>query len=151
MANVLKLTMTLAIAYVSLPLSAEAYPIVSGTAADSLICYFQTSDGKTLDLSSLCRHPDDATPVAPDPTVTVDYYGSTGNALLGQVTNKTSQPITSITIDYEVLDNQGKVIDAGLFHNRPDTPIAPGASITVQQPNNHPGATIKVLSVDWQS
>jgi hypothetical protein len=33
------------------------YPVVSNSDIDMLVCYMQTADGRTLDLSNLCRKP----------------------------------------------------------------------------------------------
>lgn len=40
----------------SFPVAVDSpYPEVSGSNMDSLICYVQTEDGRTIDLNNLCR------------------------------------------------------------------------------------------------
>jgi hypothetical protein len=114
MLQYLKLMPSLAIALTLMPSTVDAYPIASDSAADSPVCYVQISDGRTLDLSSICgEHPaTDSKQHPTDLTVTVDQFRYEGNTLVGQLTNHTGQPVTAVTISYSILDHQGNTIDS---------------------------------------
>lgn len=152
MLKLLRLTVPLAIALTFIPLVANSYPAVSNAEISSLLCYFQTIDGRILNLTSLCgnSNPNSNVKVNGEPNIAVTSLNYNGNLLVGQVTNQTGQPVSAVTVNYSVLDSQGKEIDAGWLKTKTASPLAPGESSTLQQVSASPGATVKVTSVDWQ-
>jgi hypothetical protein len=74
--------------------------------------------------------------------------GSSGSSLLsGTITNGNRQPVTVTSVNFQVFDAQGKMIQTGSAVPRPAT-IGPGQSVTVQQPlltvPADSGATVKL-------
>lgn len=110
----------------------------------------QTADGSTLNLNALCAKPtpSPSTPNA-NAKVAVSNLSYDGNFLTGTVTNQTGQTVNSATVDYQVLDNQGKEIDSG-FIKVQGLPIPPGGSAPFHKTLAHPGAKVQTISVDWQ-
>lgn len=146
----LRLTAALAIALMPvLPKSALAYPAVSSP--ESVFCYMQTSDGRILNLNTLCvnaqgtQKPQTA---ALNGKVVVGAIDYDGNVLMGQAINQTGRSVKGITINYAVVDKEGKEVDFGSVQAQ--VPIIPaGGSAAFRDTNSHPGATVNIVSVDW--
>jgi hypothetical protein len=146
----LRLTAALAIALMPvLPKSALAYPAVGS--AESVFCYMQTSDGRILNLNALCssakgtQKPQTA---ALNGKVVIGAMNYDGNVLAGQAINQTGRSVKGITINYAVVDRDGKEVDFGSIQAQ--VPIIPaGGSAAFLDTNSHPGATVKIVSVDW--
>lgn len=152
MLKLFRLTAPFASALAFIPLVANSYPAVPNPEVSSLLCYLQTTDGRIFNLTSLCgkSHPNSNVKVNREPNIAVSSLSYNGNLLVGQVTNQTGQPVSAVSVNYSVLDTQGKEIDAGWLQTKTASPLAPGESSTLQQVSASPGATVKVTSVDWQ-
>ncbi|KAM3093163.1 FxLYD domain-containing protein [Phormidesmis sp. 146-35] len=140
----------LLIAIALLPILTEqaiANPIA--LSADPPLCYMQTSGGKMLNLSALCSQSDQVSNLRSSSfNMVASAVNYDGNLITGQVTNQSDQVAKSITVNYEIQDEQGKEIDAG-FVKSDTTAIAPGQSIPFQTTSNHPGAKVQIISIDW--
>jgi hypothetical protein len=141
------------IAFSQSTLASTQLSVLSNSATDSLLCYFQTSNGKVVDLTALCT-PQSAnitpTSLVSEPTMVVSDLNYDGHLLTASVTNKTGQPTKSITVNYEILDSQGNEIDAGFVQAVTDSPIPLQGVATIREIINQPGATVKITSVDWE-
>lgn len=129
-------------------------PTASSSEVSSLYCYMQINDGKTLNLAALCG---DSTPKSStevisdaDKKVIVSDLSYDDYTLKGQASNQTGETIKSATINYEVLDSEGKLVDAGLIESK-SLSVPPGDTIPFEKQTNqnHPGGQIRITSIDW--
>ncbi len=161
MLKFLRLTTALAIALtpllpkvaLSLPqLARERYAAVPNSEESVPVCYMQTLDGGIVNLAALCTKPDTSSSpkvVESNPQIAINNLKQNGNLLTGQLTNETGQAVKSVTVDYEVLDNQGHLIDSGSVKSQ-GSPIPPGGSVSFQDKLNSPGAEVRATFVDWK-
>lgn len=116
------------------------------------VCYMQTSDGGILDLAALCTKPDSSSSpkaVESNPQIAINNLKQNGNLLTGQLTNQTGQAVKSVTVNYDVFDNQGHLIDSRAVKSQ-GSPIPPGGSVSFQDKINSSGAEIRATFVDWK-
>jgi hypothetical protein len=93
MLKLFRLTVPLALALPFIPLVANSYPAVPNSEAGSLLCYLQTTDGRIVNLTSLCGNGNLSSNVKVNtPNIAVNSLIYNGNLLVGQVTNHTGQP-----------------------------------------------------------
>ncbi len=115
------------------------------------VCYMQTSDHRILDLTNLCQKTKTAIPIKDDlyAEVAVSELSYDRGSIRGQITNQTGKTVRSATVNYAIVDAQGKELDSGSFNS--EHTIAPGASIPFQTGvHSYPNAKVQITSVDWQ-
>lgn len=122
----------------------------SVAAIDEPLCYIQTPDGRTLNLDNLCRQ--QSSPLAPANSkgVQITAVNYDGKLLRGQVTNFTKNPIKSVKVNYEVVDNNGNIIDAGRVDVQ-SANIPPGGIAFFQENINYPGANVATTFATWDN
>ena len=136
-------------------LAAAKSLVVAEFQKDESVCFMQTRDGRTVNLTALCGS--QSVPAVSPPKLSaadseaakmpLSSVGYDGNSLSGQVTNQTGDTVRNVRVNYEVLDSQGNLIDNGVIYARPST-IPPGGSasfsgITVK------GAKVRPTFVEW--
>lgn len=102
------------------------YPIVPTSETDKPICYMQTVNGTTLNLSSLCENKSGVKSKA-----VIEGVIYEDNNLIGRVINKSNQTIQQTRVNYEVIGENGSVIDRGILTADPPT-LSPGQMGTFQ-------------------
>ena len=130
-------------------------PIVAQAGDNSLICYMQTNDGKTLNLTALCGQ--QTTPIVSPPRLSaaaseaakipISNVKYDSQFMSGQVTNQTRNTVQDVKVNYEVLDNQGNLIDNGFISAQPST-IPPGGSASFRGMTVK-GAKVQPTFVQW--
>ncbi len=131
--------------------------VIAQLQADELVCYMQSADGRTVNLTALCGQPSTPSFSPPKLSAVVSESAKTplsnvsysGNLLSGQVTNRTKNTVQDVKVNYEVLDSQGNAIDIGFIYAEPST-IPPGGTasfsgITVK------GAKVQPTFIDWSN
>jgi hypothetical protein len=129
--------------------------VVQQLQTESLVCYMQTADGQTVNLTALCIQkpvPSVSPPrlsaadseAAKMPISGVRYDG---NFFTGQVTNQTGDTVQDVKVNYEVRDRQGNVIDNGFISVQPST-LPPGRSASFSGMTMK-GATVQPTFVEW--
>lgn len=141
--------LNLGIATLPLTLALVASTIAIAS-ADELLCYMQTADGRTLNLDKLCRQ--QSLPNAPvnSKGVQITAVNYDGKSIRGQVTNLNNKPVKSVKVNYEVLDNNGNIIDAG-YVDVQNANIPPGEAVSFQGNINYPGAKVATTFVTWDN
>jgi len=141
--------LNLIIATATLTLSLVASTI-SVAALDEPLCYMQTPDGRTLNLDNLCRQ--QSLPIVPANSkgVQITAVNYDGKFIRGQVTNFTKNPIKSVKVNYEVLDNNGNTIDTGRVDVQ-SANIPPGGIAFFQGNINYPGANVATTFATWDN
>ncbi|MEQ8384136.1 MAG: FxLYD domain-containing protein [Coleofasciculus sp. A1-SPW-01] len=117
---------------------------------DAPVCYMETGDGRILDLSHLCQtQPEAATSrcISEADGMSVSQVNYNGNSLIGQVTNRTCDPVQLVRVNYQVLDKQGNPIDNGFIDAEP-TIVPPGKTASFKG-MVVPGAEVNVTHVEW--
>jgi len=84
------------------------YPSVPNSDTDQLVCYMKTPNSQILNLDNLCKNKQ----IQPPPASIVV---SEGEHLVGFVTNNSNKTINSVQVNYEVLDQNEKVIEEGFI------------------------------------
>ncbi|MGD1698915.1 FxLYD domain-containing protein [Dapis sp. BLCC M229] len=122
------------------------------------ICYMETTEGKIINLVNLCGNKEaiDETPkvackseeikATEIPISNVNYDG---NFLTGKVTNKSCQTVKLIKVNYQVLDDEGNIIDNGYIYAQPAT-VEPGKVASFKS-NVSPGAKVETTFVEWSN
>lgn len=135
-------------------LLAEVVSSSQSAEIDVPLCYMQTAQGNTINLTTLCgRQAPPSTPKACLDSATkaqVSLLNSNydGNFLSGQVTNQSCKTVKYIKVNYEVMDESGNLIDNGYIYAQPVT-VGPGQSASFQGAVVQ-GAKVQVTYVDWR-
>jgi hypothetical protein len=129
--------------------------VVAQVQRNSLVCYMQTADGQTVDLTTLCGQ--QSLPTVSPPRLSAAASETTkmpisdvrydGNILSGQITNQTGDTVQNVKVNYEVRDRQGNTIDNGFISAQPST-IPPGGSASFSGMTVK-GATVQPTFVEW--
>ena len=121
---------------------------------DSLACYMQTADGRTVNLGDLCKQ--NTPSINPQKLSAVDAEAARmpissvkydGNLLEGRVTNQTGDTVQNIKVNYEVRDRKGNLIDNGFILAQPAT-VPPGASASFSGVTAK-GTKVQPTFVEW--
>lgn len=107
---------------------------------DPPLCYMQTADGRTLDLSSLCGQ---------QPQVIIATQTSDGDILTGRIINQTKKDVHSIKVNYVVVDSNGQVTQKNVVDAEPST-LSPGQTASFKVHVIAGDSRLKATSVDWQ-
>lgn len=111
---------------------------------DEPICYMQTAEGRTVNLSSLCAKK--AQTQAQQVVLTDVKYEQ--DSMSGKVVNNSNRIVANPSVNYEVLDHKGQVIERG--------------SVPIQAANLSPGQSasfeaftegdtqVRATSVSWE-
>ncbi len=135
------LSLTLAIALL------PAVPAWSQSAPTDSLCYMRTASGQVISLDRLCPVELPKSPTVAHPKMVVDRVDYDGQQLQGMVTNQTGETVNKVTINYLLVDAQGKELDSGLITQR--VALAPGDSLPFAQVSAYPGATVRISAIDW--
>lgn len=94
----------IAVSLVMLPILGVASQGAPGVTSqnDDYLCYMQTSGGRTLDLSKLCRSSNKQMDAAAETGVVLTEVKLSGTRFQGKVKNNTNSRVTSIVINYTV-------------------------------------------------
>lgn len=127
----------------SLPTS-SIYPEVSNPDIAQPVCYMQTVDGRTLNLSRLCEKKQK--PVV-QPQITISNVIQEGDRMKGLVVNNVGKPVYNARVNYEVIGEDGSVIDKVSIY-ADQAMLSPGQTSTFDtfMPS---GAKVRATSVEW--
>ena len=152
MFKVLHLKVTLATASILLiantahgqPITVSSqYPVVSNSDTDEPVCYMETVDGTTLNLSRLCEIKPKA-----QPEVVISNVGYEDEFLMGRVVNKSSKTVYQTRVNIEVIDDNGSVLGRGAISTEPPN-LSPGQTATFQTLRPPGGKNVRTTSVEW--
>lgn len=102
------------------PIVSSKYPVVVISDNDEPVCYMQVSDGRTLDLTRLCeKKPSDRLLLSVVDIIHEDNY------MIGRVINRSNKTIYQARVNYEVISQNGGVIERGAIASEPAT-LNPG-------------------------
>jgi hypothetical protein len=122
------------------------YPVVSRSDTDKPICYMQTVDGRTLNLSRLCEKKTSAQPQAKSQIIISDVRYN-GKQMIGNVVNNANKTVYQLRVNYELLDENGNVTERGSVPTNEET-LSPGQTATFQ--TSMPGVrNVRTTSVEW--
>lgn len=127
----------------SLP-TGSIYPEVPNPDIAQPVCYMQTGDGRTLNLSRLCEKKQN--PVV-QPQITISNVIHEGDRMKGLIVNNIGKPVYNARANYEVIDENGNVVDKGAIYA--DQPmLSPGQTNTFEayMPS---GVKVRTTSVEW--
>ncbi|HAA28628.1 MAG TPA: hypothetical protein DCE56_14250 [Cyanobacteria bacterium UBA8553] len=131
--------------------------VVAQSRDNSFVCYMQTPDGTTVNLTNLCGLQPTST-VNPARVSAADAEAIKmpisrvrydGNFLSGRVTNQTDDTVQGVKVNYEVRDRKGNLIDNGFIDAQPST-IPPGGSASFSGMTVK-GAKVQPTFVDWSN
>lgn len=118
-------------------------PMLSRLDTSELVCYMQTANGMTVNLSSLCgKKPKVQSEVA------ISHIGYEDNFLIGRVVNKSSKTVYQARVNYEVIGENSSVIARGAISTEPRT-LSPGQTATFQTLMPDGGNDVRAISVEW--
>jgi hypothetical protein len=124
----------------------DEYPVVSSPDTDKPVCYMQTVDGRTLDLSSLCGKKNSAQPQAQSQII-ISSVRYNSKQMIGYVVNNTNKTVYQPRVNYELLDENGSVTERGSVPTNEET-LSPGQTATFQ--TSMPGGrNVRTTSVEW--
>lgn len=134
---------------VGFPLMAAKSEKIAQSPREGLVCYMQTSDGRTVNLGELCSAKPslDAANSEGAKEVSLVDVKSEGNFISGKVTNATGKVVRDVKVNYEVLDSQGNMLDNGVIYTQPPI-ISPGGSASFSSKTIN-GAKVKATFVEW--
>lgn len=116
------------------------YPAAPSSQADQLVCYMETSDGRTLNLNSLCIS---------HPQVEIGNVFSNNGYAIGNVVNRTNSTVRNVQVNYEVLDVRNRVVGRSSTAANPET-LMPGET-AVFEANTINGGQFRAISVNWDN
>jgi hypothetical protein len=118
---------------------------VPNSDTNKLVCYMQTADGRTLNLDSLCRNkPNKATA---QPQIVVSDVIHEEDYMTGRIVNTTGKTVYHARVNYEVLGENGTVIERGAVYTEPSS-LNPGQAAMFEtfMPK---GRNVRTTSVTW--
>ncbi len=118
-------------------------PLVSSLYNEDLVCYMQTANGTTLDLSNLCSQESKS-----KSEVVISHVDYEDNFLIGHVVNKSSKTVYRARVNIEVVGEDGNVISRGAISTEPAN-LNPGQTAIFQSfmPNN--SNDVRATFVEW--
>lgn len=119
------------------------YPVVSNSDIDEPVCYMQTVDGMTLNLSRLCE-----TKPKVQPELVISHVGYEDEFLIGRVVNKSSKTVYQARVNIEVIGDNGSVLGRGAISTEPPN-LSPGQTATFQTLRPPGGKNVRTTSVEW--
>lgn len=122
------------------------HPVVLTLGKNELVCYMQTADGRTLNLSSLCQQKPRSRP-STQPQIAVSDVSYNGKQLSGRVVNNSDKTVHNARVNYEVLGENSSVIEEGVISVEKQT-LSPGQTATFQTPI-FGGLNVKIKTVEW--
>ncbi len=119
----------------------DKYPVVPSSDTDTLSCYMQTADSRTLNLDNLCRNQ----PSAQSQVVISDVIHN-GERLSGRVVNNTDKIVSRAKVNFEIIGEDGVGIERGAIYTDQQT-LNPGQTGTFQafMPSS---LNVRVISVE---
>ncbi|MEW5857142.1 MAG: FxLYD domain-containing protein [Cyanobacteriota bacterium] len=109
-----------------LMIASDKYPIMPSSDTDKPVCYMQTPDGRTMNLSRLCeKKPSNRPQIAIAEVIYEDDY------MVGRVINQSSKTVYQARVNYEVISQNGSVIERGSIATEPQT-LSPGQTATFE-------------------
>ncbi|HAJ63022.1 MAG TPA: hypothetical protein DCP31_30465 [Cyanobacteria bacterium UBA8543] len=132
----------------SKPLTVSSnYPVVSNSDTNDLVCYMQTANGTTLNLSRLCENKPQPQPIVKTEVV-ISHVDYEDNFLIGNVVNKSSKTVHQARVNYEIIGENGSVMARGAMSTEPPT-LRPGQTAKFQTLMPGGGNNVKTTSVEW--
>jgi hypothetical protein len=120
----------------------DKYPVVPTSNTDQLVCYMQTADDRTLNLSSLCGKKPSV-----QPQVAISNVIRNGDYMSGRVINNTGKTVYQAMVNFEIISKDGSEIEKGSIYTDQQT-LSPGQTGTFQtfMPS---GLNVRTTSVEW--
>lgn len=131
--------------------TASKYSIVSNSDTDEPVCYMQTVDGRTVNLSSLCgKKISDQFQAEPqaEPQVVISDVSYNGDYLVTHVVNQTGITVHNVRVTYKFIGENSNVIESSSTDTDAQT-LKPGQAATLQtfMPR---GSQVRSISVRWK-
>lgn len=126
-----------------LPVSSPGSGVVSSD-SNVPVCYIQTPDGRTLNLSSFCR----VRKNQPQPQVAISSLRYKSDRAIGHVVNNTGKAVSSARVNFEVLDKDGSITETGVTYVDAST-LRPGESTSFEASVAN-GNKVRMTSVEWE-
>ena len=118
------------------------------------LCYFQSPEGATINLSDWCGETPSRSPSRPScsegmnpENISISEVEYDGKKLRGTVVNQTCNTLRNVKVNYQVLDGQNNIIDNGFITVNPVI-LEPGATASFEGEVTE-GATVRTTHVDW--
>ncbi len=131
----------------SLPLTTgDKYPVALSSDTDMPVCYMQTGDGRTLNLSSLCRDQPRPQSQSAQSQLVISDLRHEGDQMSGRVVNNTGKTLHDAKVNFEVIGENGSVVDEGVIYTDQQT-LNPGqtASFNTFMPS---GTNVRITSIE---
>ncbi|MFZ9739530.1 MAG: FxLYD domain-containing protein [Prochlorotrichaceae cyanobacterium] len=114
-----------------------------------LFCYMILS-GQVIDLSPLCQESAIVSPIAPEPTVSVEKFKFTpGEFFTGRLRNTLDVPVAEVRLYFESYDDAGQFLESGSFYADPPT-IDPGGATNFKWFAHDDAARIQIVRIQWE-
>ncbi len=119
------------------------HSVMSSSDTDEPVCYMQTVDGSTLNLSNLCEKK-----LKVKTEVVISHVGYEDNFIIGRVVNKSSKTVYQARVNVEVIGKNGSVVGRGAISTEPPN-LRPGQTATFQTLMPDGGNDVRTTSVEW--
>lgn len=124
------------------PLNSK-YPVVLKLDTEEPVCYMQTVDGATLNLSRLCE-----TKHKSQSEIVISHVGYEDDLFVGIVVNKSNKFVYQARVNMEMIDENGRVIERGTVSTEPPN-LSPGQTAMFQTLRPPSGKSMRTTSVEW--
>lgn len=119
------------------------HSVMSNSDTYEPVCYMETVDGSTLNLSNLCGKK-----LQNKTEVVISHVGYEDNFLIGRVVNKSSKTVYQARVNVEVIGKNGSVVGRGAISTEPAN-LSPGQTATFQTLMPNGGNDVRTTSVEW--
>ena len=112
------------------------------------LCFMQTATGQQVNLDRLCGLAMNSfSTQAEEVSMQVRRLSYNGATLQGEVVNQTGQMAKRFTINYTIVDRNGKEVTTSFITQQGS--FQPGAALPFATTRSIAGASAKILSVEW--
>lgn len=111
-------------------------------------CFMQSPTGQWVNLDRLCNPTSPASSTMEEAAkMQVRRLSYNGENLQGEVVNQTGHLVKRFTINYTIVDRNGKEINTSFITQQGS--FQPGTTLPFTTTRSMPGASAKITSVEW--
>jgi hypothetical protein len=125
------------------PIVSSNSTVASSSDTDEPVCYMQTADGTTVNLTNLCGKKSKV-----QSEVVISNVGYEDDFLIGRVVNKSNKTVYQARVNIEVIGENGSVLGRGAISTEPPN-LSPGQTATFQTLKPPSGNDVRTTSVEW--